>query len=493
MKKAFLPALLLLINLLSAAQDAMIAGISPTWSGYFGTSPETDQASGRAARYFPGFRLPESNPVRTVPSAGSLKWRLDSIVGDKWDESLQKAWSTSSKSEYQYNSNGSIAVATYYQWDENAMNWEQALLEEFTYDNHSRLVQYLYSRWEDSLGGWTPETKEEYLYYTGGQLKQFTSYSRDLHANEWVGDSKRIFTIDDNGLMVHQDHYLWIAEKNSWILDYEEDNIYDIDGLITQCTYHYKDMDTGEWEWLMREQYTYSGNTRLSLILADYWDVGQEKWFPAYKETYSYDNDWNMILYAGFIFDYQEENWISYDKQESVFDEFGNLELAAYSQWIENGWMKIWKEEYAYDNTIQSTEVLWPFWMEGGGELFRHMLTEVDRFKPEFPLWAPDEHFNLYYTYADIQGLPVIAEEDFRIYPNPAGNRDAIRLTSLACSGDLTANLLDLSGRRAGSWKGRLSMDGSMTLSLPDVEPGTYFIRITDRQKIVFVSRIVIQ
>ena len=392
----------------------------------------------------PAYRENSADPLR---SPLEIKQKLDSTIYEEYDEDAGQ-WVVSSKSEYDYYSDGKIKTQTGFCWIENKGHWLGRTKFEYSYSNNGEMIQQIYNGWDFDTGQWVLDSKLEYTHDNDGNIIQWLYYKMDEESSQWLIVSKCEFVYDGNGNRTLETTYFWNDVTSQWVNFDKTEYTYNNDGNMTSQTEYY--WDEGQWTEEYKNEHTYDNDGYLTLIIGSYWELNQ--WIKEYKEELVYDADGNLILETDYDWDNQ---WIKNWKWESVFDGNSNL-IEEHSYNWEGTWVELFKYDYTYNNSYAYDNLILPiiyneyyyfyntYWLEVYNN---HMLLTSIRSYPATKDWNEKYKTTYYYSEIDVSGISEASDNNITIFPNPAVDKFQVHNSGFRVS-TATIELYDLNGKK---------------------------------------------
>ena len=329
----------------------------------------------------------------------------------------------------------SLDSLVYQTWDDNLGAWVKTLKEEFTYNTNNYVNTMVNYTWNSYTSKWYPDTKNDYVFDMNGNLTSLISYEWDI--DDWSWQSKNEYTYDGNGNLTLETFYVW---TNSWFKLGQVEYVYDLSGRLTEMTGQsnlwgtWKDTFTydvsgnldfeiyyfwngSNWDQMEKWDYTYdAGNNLMSEINSNWMgDINSGEWVNAKKYDYTYLAG-NMTTEIGWLWN---SGWVEDYKDVYTFDANGNLTLGIYYYWYSNDWIPYEKEEFIYDLSYNSSDLIIPYiYMIYD---YPNMLIGYRRYEFTDPTWKEVDKMILFFSdYNNALNIhDEILSRSVKLYPNP--------------------------------------------------------------------------
>ena len=392
----------------------------------------------------------------------------------QWDAAAGQ-WTNSFKEEYTYDSNGNQTMWVKYKWDAATGQWVNLSKKEYTYDASGNRIMKAYYLWDAATGQWVGNWKYEYTYDSNGNITTNTGYTWDTATGQWVSDRKWEYTYDSNGNVMTSTGYTWDAGTGQWVNDRKWENTYDSNDNITTSAGYIWDAATGQWVNSAKTEYTYDSNDNLTIWAYNLWDTATGQWVNSLKTEFTYDSNQNLTMRADYKWDAAAGQWVRDRKDELTYDSNGNETMRAYYLWDTAAvqWVGIWKVENAFDTTMLSSELI-TIYSNYPNKITESVEYSWDKDKSE---WVKPSTTIYHYSSLVITALSEELDQKALLYPNPVRQDVTIALKDAAAGNEYKILLYDQTGRQ---WfvKSRLSGDNTLLVSVRDVPPGVYLLRL---------------
>lgn len=331
-----------------------------------------------------------------VPQTGVMKYRLDSIVNLRYDQS---SWIKDSKQAFDYNYNGKMIRNSNFDYFMTGQFWIDDDDSKITYDEKGRMTGYVNKWWnnETEVMRWIindsihihydnngnkllderyyesfdqdsgryvlmGDYKSEYTYSVDNEETGSIFYSWDVEIGEWVPESKHEIRIE-NGMELMFAGYMWNRDLNRWIGQWKFEH-FPVPGynMMGSIFYGWNNV-TNEWYINSKEEYEIGQNESGVVITSVYSQSDYETMvlYPFSKTVYSEPvvSGHNMEQSFRSIVDYSwnpsEGIWVNQSKTRNSFDNFGNLVLKIDSVWtLNNSAQYVWVIEQQIESVVNA-------------------------------------------------------------------------------------------------------------------------------------------
>jgi|GEM_PF-3066851 len=340
---------------------------------------------------FLGYRDYLSYELLSYKSTNEIKYRLD--VGEIlfWDE-VSSIWSAALQEEFVYNSDGIIISKLILEWDDNTNQWETTWKTTYTYDASNKLIVELESNWDDGAEQWVPVEKYENNYDASGLLILTTDYEWDEVNTQWMKELKSEYSYNTSGDLSIRQSFEWDGTGSQWVNERRNEYTYD-DGKLILLKEYVWNPGANQFIENWKHEFNYNISGQLTLEFDHEWDAGSSQWVPILKEEYIYDSNGNL------------ERNLSYEWEQGS-----------------NQWLTAGKTEHTYDNAYEFSQLILPYPLDEIVNLFHHMLLDIKAYgwDEASSNWINYFMFEFSYSEQNIGSVGEMADEQIRIYPNPA-------------------------------------------------------------------------
>ncbi len=211
---------------------------------------------------------------------------IQEIYSD-WNATINE-WVIEYKGDYSYNEDGTYAMdlESYYTGEGELEDSSKTV---YNYDSDGNRTSIYYYEWDSSSSEWVTYDKYEYTYDSDGNMSQYLSYDWNTTSSEWVISSKTEYTYDSNGNQTQQWTYSWDSSNSEWVNSYKYEYSYDSNNKMTLRLYYTWDSSSSEWEngfWKYEYGFDSEGN-RTQLIIS-IWDDDTSAYIGSSKYVYYY-------------------------------------------------------------------------------------------------------------------------------------------------------------------------------------------------------------
>ena len=410
----------------------------------------------------------ENDSVRE--SKRNYDWYDDGEVKTRfqysWD-SENNMWINSRKTDYSWGDNGVPLTFDVFLWDSENNKWGNYTHEEYTWDENEKVISYMSFRWDNELNIWFKSFKSVNTYDDEGFLIK-DIWETDTEDNEWQLYAKILYTYTEEGFNDTKTMYYRDDENTIWIETLLTENTFYENGLLKESV-HYNKFDkqseenfvlpsiptkNDDWDTSFKEFKAYDEYDNLTLRIYSDWLDGQ--WVNDSKSDMYYTEEQSPLYYIGFDWDQELEVWVNKWKWEYSYYENGRRETRAEFDWdIEtNTWIGDRLDEYVLTEDDKYHAIISYLWDESSND------------------WAVDE--KEYYYRTIVTSVSETDEDYIRIYPNPC--KDFITIES-QMQGDIEIAIISSLGQLVQ----KIQTTGHRTtVDLQDVRNGTYILRVKE-------------
>ena len=262
------------------------------------------------------------------------------------------SWYGRYKEEYNYDSTGREIMCAEYEWSSNLNNWVGNHKREYTYDADYQILSIAYV-WSNNE--WTGSTKTVYEYNTNGEKTLEVFYNWSIDSNNWIGNTKRIYAYEI-GQRTYE-YYNWSTNTNSWVGQEKTVYEYDTSGRQNLSITYAWSLQDNDWQESQKSELEYDSNGRKILDNKYSWDINKNEWFAYEKSSYVYniwDNGYVEQVksyFEAYSWNQSSNRYVGVEKYVKAYDENGNQLLNEVYNWSNslNSWVGFLKEEYEYE------------------------------------------------------------------------------------------------------------------------------------------------
>lgn len=193
-----------------------------------------------------------------------IKNRITNIVSIEWDGIK---WTNKTQDSYVFDTNDDLVEKVNFKWNKGTSNWDSSektetvyssthkkLLEtnsgyiagawqaqtiyEYLYDSNDSIEVFKYKNWDPSASKWSNQTKAKYYYSTTGQLILLTS-QKGLNDTGWQNFWKRDYEYDLATNSVSQVHASWNMTRNDYDSGSKTTMSYNLHQQITKYVWEF--------------------------------------------------------------------------------------------------------------------------------------------------------------------------------------------------------------------------------------------------------------
>jgi hypothetical protein len=139
----------------------------------------------------------------------------DSAIIRFWDATLGD-WNKYLKYEFLYDENGNIILSSTCSWSDDTNFWNCYENVEYNFNWDNQLINKTAGGWDYS-GHWYGKNKEDYEYGSEGKIALKIQYEWDQIANDWVSSFKTIYNYDSLGNNILYSRYHWDIPTGKYV------------------------------------------------------------------------------------------------------------------------------------------------------------------------------------------------------------------------------------------------------------------------------------
>lgn len=340
------------------------------------------------------------------------------------------------------------------------------------YDVNGNCTLTLVSAFNPSNNQWLAVIKTEYSYNANNKLSMQLNYNWDFIKNQWIYQNNQIakteYFYDNKGNNIRTNAYEWDTTAKNWTVNTSTTNIFNSNNKITsQLDSNFYGGNTS----IKKGDYTYDGKGNITLILNRAWN--NSTWSNSRKNEYTFDANNNNTLNIDYNWDNQNSQWVGFRKNESTFDTNGNNTTEIQSEYANNTWNYLRKNNTSYNNSVNFSDIAWlavnPVYSINTP---KHQITgSIDQ---EFTnnKWINYSSSTYYYkAFSPNSSALEIELIASNIYPNPTTG-----IINITTSKNLEAiHVFDISGKMVHS-QTIATKQNNVELNLSSLNNGIYFI-----------------
>lgn len=301
-------------------------------------------------------------------------------------------------------------------------------------------------------------------------------------------DSARYSYLYTNGIMTSSVYE--IQAGGLWNKHVQSQLIYDSKNNVTQ-------MNSTSYI----ATFSYDGNNNLVSVV-DSLQMPSGTWVLNQKKSYDYDVDGNISVYTLEKWDATSATWLKDSRWEYSYSG-KNIATSTETHWNGWGWENTNKHAYNYDNNNNKTEDVTQIWNASANSFVnsrKENWTYNSYNQPERIIsyswngnsWINgqnDQELRFYYEHYFPTGTQnITADNDILVYPTMASNEVNIMVSHAGSHSTITVMLYDMNGRLV---RNQPMEQTSMTMSVADLMPGNYIVKISAEEG-VHTSRIIV-
>lgn len=393
-------------------------------------------------------------------------------------------WINCCKEERAFDNNGHIILTIQYAGDSLSTQWIKKFKYERTYNNEGKMTEEICSHWNNTTGLWVNNTKKEISYYANETTTIIMEW-----LGQWINSNRETYTFNSNGKITSYALFDWINIQ--WINGVKYDFTYNDSGReVTNVLYRWHAINyaTGELRPISKEESAYDSQGNRIRLVSYNWNSDFSRWDNSIKKEYTFDKKGNKLS-ASRAF-WQQTSWyIEYHTSCSYEDTDPKL--------IRN---EVNMTELTYNNLYRLDEMILPdIYYDYSSQFYdpthffetdyipvRKMVLQYSRHQFDSRNWYLAEKNNYHYspnitTLADPElasAIIIYHAASKCITVNYPGNRSLLVLS-----------LCDMSGKTIAQY----TVDHLTTISVSDLKPGGYMLRLTDKGKLVCQEKVIIE
>jgi|GEM_PF-3276169 len=369
--------------------------------------------------------------------------------GTKNDSSFSQDYTGKMTKQYMtYDANGN--TLTVLNVVDTGAGWENSAYYQYTYDDQSHFTSEQGQYWTGAE--WA--NSYFYLYEYNAAGKNTGRINLSGSGSDWDSVMRWEYYYDVNNNFTGQLTDVWNTDNSSWETFSQFIETLDDDGL--RIAEERQEWDGTQWISDFKDEYTYDGNDRLASATHSVWNG--TAWDLTTRYYYAYDADGHFTeqIYQGW----DGSAWIDSTKQENVY-EGGLLNEVNYSVWsaADSAFQYAFQYAYAYNNYNQCTMLKSANW---DGSAFT-------------PVPDNDAKYTFIYEEFDDSGInSLLADEDFKLYPNPAQDLITVQINKNRIN---HIRVVDMSGRVVFQTKGKMNAS-AITFPTNQLTDGIYILQV---------------
>ncbi len=252
--------------------------------------------------------------------------------------------STSSKTEYGFDSRGTQIYTASFTWNTATNNWKGSSKSEFVYNEAHKMESQITYTWVNNT--WLPQNAYTYVWDALGRQTEYTTYSRDANVNHLIPSTQLVNVWNGTSTSQKSQEIYYTAYSNgAWSAGNRKDYQYDANGNQIEYTY-YSSYSSGNWIGSTQEFWTYNASKKKTYYEKKTWSNGD--WVNSQKEIWEFNTAGKQTLHKKYSG--AGSDWTITANDSSVYDAAGNnilVENYTYTNGVAKGSKK---EEYTYND-----------------------------------------------------------------------------------------------------------------------------------------------
>jgi len=355
---------------------------------------------------------------------------------------------TMTKQMMTYDANGNML--TVQDLSNSGNGWVNTAYYQYTYDAQAHFLSQEEQLWSGTE--WVNSLLYLFTYNSAGKIIGRTHLSGS--GSGWDSVMRWTFDYDANNNFTGQVTDVWNATTSSW--DTYSQYIETLDDNGLRMAEERQGWDGTQFLSDFRDEYTYDDNNQLTSATHSVWDGTAWNLTTRYQYAYDADGHFTEQIYQGW----DGSQWIDSTKQDNVY-EGDLLKEVNYSFWnpADSAFQYAFQYAYAYNDYNQCTMLKSANW---DGSAFT-------------PIPNTDGRYTFIYEEFDDSGInTLLADEDFKLYPNPAQDQITVQINKNSIN---HIRVVDMSGRLVFQTKGNAHAS-EVTLPTSQLKDGIYLLQI---------------
>ena len=386
--------------------------------------------------------------------------------------------SPKTKMNYAYTSGAKIAEVKASYWNNASSAWVNSNKTNMYYYNQDSLIQVM-SDWNLNIGNWV-ETSKGVLVFSNTN-NRIVWYEKDT-LGSWAEAFKQTSYFNSAGFdtLVIQDRWMniyWLHQRYFSNLDSSNNVI----KRISQTKY-------GVWENNIKIENQFDTNNNRTQRDGFSWG---SYWLNKSRSYYTYDSNTYPKSLVEYIYDgsgWERDDSLSYDYSAS-----GNYE--GYEKYLYylgyNYWLKIAKEQYLYDVSYQSSDLILSYDITSNPNnriyFKNNMLTYIKSFQTDTNNnWVDKYSIAFHYSPITVGINSDTPSQKIKVFPNPSS--DFILISNLPTA-SCRISIISVDGKLITNSE----INEFERIDISSFERGVYFVKIVDTNGDVYVEKIIKQ
>ncbi len=354
--------------------------------------------------YFYSYKNSNWN-LHTKIVAGPKDDRGNSLEQTKFTVGADSVWMNNTISNFTYHENDILSTSLRRKWKNES--WGDTSVFVLQNDKGNRLELYL---------NINPARKTLSQYNDNDQLMEESEYRRSSLV--WDNFSRKTYNYNSDDLL---SYFLYEKYEDDAFVNFEYDTmIYENDKLLNQ------------------KRYTWSVNNQ---------------WIPKYNVKFTTENGNNITT----IQSWDGQQWVNLSKKDVLYN--GDLLHGTEDfTWSDNGWEKVKRFTYIYNDDAWVIGTLYEKWNESTSSYDNFISTTYDRFEKnktasqltriwdtQNKQWKKSTLALLFWTEEDfhVDSKDIINENKYQLYPNPSSSIINIK----GATTDLSSKIYSIDGK----------------------------------------------
>ncbi len=398
--------------------------------------------------------------------------KLDSIIGYSKNPSNQQFNIPGSKNMFIYDINGNINNVSFFTWDSQTNSWFKR--NDQQYSNNGKTIiatDYTVNK---------SKTITTLSYNSTGKLILSQSLHWNYVMNQWIDTTRYTYDYNANNQISSIVKTIHVTTPNQFLYEFKYKYTYNSNNLLILFEHKTYNYNTQLWQNYDKKEYTYnSSGEKVSEICSEWYYTN---WELLCKDDYSYDSQGNLTL--DFIYFWLINKWDPDQKLEYQYDNNNNMIEVRRGGFNTNGQFVYYeRNRRMYDLSVSSNQLILPPSLIGQ---FNNKLTEREGDQRNGNTWNQTNKILYFYSNISITAIEDSDQLKIELYPNPAQSYINIKTSQKQKFYNSTYEIININGQKLLSGE-----DIYLPIDITSLNPGLYFIKITNDNKTILNKRFV--
>ncbi len=374
-------------------------------------------------------------------------------------------------------------------FDNESQTWKKDYKDEFVYDGQMRNTGWIAKEWNSNSGLWDLYSKIELGYDGNGQVISMLIYDKDTLTSLLVAASKSNYFYNSSGMPDSVNTYFTENAGATWNLMMKMVHKYNTSKQLIKTESWMYDEDVKAMVLISITDFTYYASGMIKTSNTSY--VFEDSEIPSGKSEYFYDTSNRLTSVETYSLNYMTFLLEKSYRDSYQYNSNGDVTVMTYSDWNGTAWVDNYKDEYEY-GTKNLSDIAFPYFIavygseDGQTDLkFSKVINSVKSYDMISGSWKQTDVTTFYYSGGTSTGIIELADQDFKIYPNPA--TESVTFNWKGNSNSFMLKMYQITGAEVleqNAWPGK-------GISISHLANGVYFYKLMNGQQVINAGKIV--